>query len=233
MLQLLLPAHVDLIESTNEVLLKNPHAFSEDDPDANEVGDYLLPFSTGFEIECMRKDTFSHRVFTNIPNIMSVNIDKDEQRFRIPSGLTGLRCLSDISQALKRNSELDPRSGVHYHIDCTDMYHKITPELVEANKEWILAELDSWGYKGTYNGRDMSWTRDWVRVHQHCKTLEFRIGEMTFDYEVLCKRILHCNEIVRKFKAIVELAHLKLHDPLAAYRGEDMKEILTSRIEMI
>ena len=30
--------------------------------------------------------------------------------------------------------------------------------------------------------------------------MEFRIGEMTFDYELLFKRISHCNKIVHNIK---------------------------------
>lgn len=168
--------------------------------------DRYLPFSIGFEIECSLKTNLSieeaTNLFKDIPDIMEVIIDSSEQRFRIPNGVKGLVCLFKISKTLKETSYLNLLSGIHYHCDCTSFYDLITRNMVESNKEWILNELDSWNYKGTYNKREINFNleHNWVRFQSCFKTMEFRIGEMTFDYEVLIKRILHIISIVKDFK---------------------------------
>lgn len=163
-----------------------------------EIDNYL-PYSTGFEIECNMLPTFKKESFTSIPNIMDVNCDSSEQRFRIPNGLVGIICLYTISERLKENSELNMGSGIHYHIDMTDCYTQMK-KMTGNNCDYVLSELDSWEYKGTYNARGISFSggHNWLRFNDEFQTAEFRLGEMTFDYKVLIKRILHCNNIIRE-----------------------------------
>lgn len=164
----------------------------------SKVNNYL-PYSSGFEIECNKLCTFSIEAFKMIPDIMDINVDVSEQRFRIPNGVAGLICLYNICEQLKENSELNMGSGIHYHIDMTDCYESITNEVIKNNKDWILKELESWEYKGTYNPKEVSRYRSWVRFNE-IKTMEVRIGEMSFDYEVLVKRIIHANQITRRLR---------------------------------
>jgi hypothetical protein len=74
-------------------------------------------------------------------------------------------------------------------------------------EEWILGELDKWKYDGTYNSRGISvggyCTGGWLR-HNPLGTLEFRVGNMTFDYEVILGRILSATRIVKKIKDKIE-----------------------------
>lgn len=170
-----------------------------------------LPYSSAFEVECRKQPSFDITTFEEIPDIMSVNCGNGEQRFRVPSGLKGLVCLYHISEQLKLNSELNPESGIHYHVDCTDCWDLINARLVSENAKWILEELDTWSPEYTTRGRGIcgfSGDKDlmckipyggWLRFNS-LKTMEFRVGEMTFDYSILAKRMIHCNEIVRKFK---------------------------------
>ena len=158
----------------------------------------MLPFSVGFEIECGKKENINIKEFSSIPYIMKYDINDRENRFRIPNGIVGIVCLYNISEACKNNLLLNLDSGIHYHIDATKFFNFIKDEDIKENKEWILEELDSWEYKGTYNSRDVRRDRCWVRIHSSHKTIEFRIGEMTFDYDLWIRRILHCTEIVRE-----------------------------------
>lgn len=162
----------------------------------------LLPYSTGFEIECNYNKQYNIDNFKSIPNILAVNNDSSEQRYRIPNGLKGILCLYTISQQLAINSEENKGSGIHYHIDCTDCFEFITERFLNENSEWILKELDTWNYQGTYNLRKVSKesNHNWLRGNEQFKTMEFRIGEMTFDYKILIKRILHCNAIIKHLK---------------------------------
>lgn len=162
----------------------------------------FLPFSTGFEIECPKSENYKESNFINIPYIMHVENDFSEQRYRIPSGLKGIVCLYLISEQLKINSELNPLSGIHYHVDCTEDYSTLINNL-KHHAEYILSELESWGYiddEKAFNVKAVGGGFNWVRTNSQFSTLEFRIGEMTFDYELLFKRIFHCNEIVKTVK---------------------------------
>lgn len=167
------------------------------------VKDYL-PYSTGFEIECSWKETKHNKQendFKDILNIVDVNCDGNEQRYRIPNGINGLICLEEISKLLKINSKLNPLSGIHYHVDMTDCFTLVNQKFVDINRDWILKELDTWNYKGTYNNRNVSIGGScWLRFSSEHKTAEFRCGEMTFEYEELVKCIISTNSIVKRLK---------------------------------
>lgn len=171
----------------------------------DDICNYYLPYSTGFEIECSWLIKNYVNEFMEIPHIIDVSCDNNEKRFRIPNGLNGLICLFEITKLLKKHCSLNLQSGIHYHIDMTNTFDKITNELVQENKEWILKELDNWNYKGSYNRRDITFGgANWLRFSSEHKTAEFRLGEMTFDYSLLIKRIIHCNRIVKKINKIIE-----------------------------
>lgn len=152
-----------------------------------------LPYSSAFEVECMQQPTFNIQAFRDIPDIMAVQCDTGEQRFRVPSGLKGLVCLYHISEQLKLNSELNPMSGIHYHCDCTDIWPLITSGHRE-KVEWILKELETWNPEYTAVK-----TKYWLKFNS-LQTMEYRVGEMTFEYPILAKRMIHCNDMTRRFK---------------------------------
>lgn len=159
----------------------------------------FLPYSIGFEIECNYQEGFDMGHFQSIPNIMAVDCDSTEQRFRIPAGILGMVCLWHITEALAVNSELNPLSGIHYHVDMTDNWNLINRESIQKNEQWILEELDKWKYTGSFNSRSCQLdTRCWVRFDSYKKTAEFRIGEMSFDYKTIIDRMITASEIVTR-----------------------------------
>lgn len=171
----------------------------------------MLPYSTGFEIECgVNAITFNIDNFDVIPDIIEADTHSSvEQRFRIPNGFKGIICLYNLCQQLKNNLLLNYGSGIHYHVDCTECFNQELANTTRLYESWILEELSLWDYKGTYNRKGINYvnllndytlnTGNWLRFN-HLKTMEFRIGEMSFDYKVLIRRILHCNSIVKKMK---------------------------------
>lgn len=169
----------------------------------------LLPYSTGFEIECDKKSHFNDVPFNNIPKIVDIDCTFGEQRFRIPRGLNGFICLYLICDQLSKNSLLNPGSGIHYHVDTTETCMHITREIVDANQEWILKELDKWEYKGLYNGRKVILGKGgWLGFRSHKqsydkKTAEFRCGEMSFDYTYIVDKIIHANNIIKRLNNIM------------------------------
>jgi len=210
-----------------KLLLLNPNSL-KNKTNVEKVSLEYLPFSTGFEIECSKRDTFDLTAFEKIDNIMDINIDNSEQRFRIPNGYKGFICLYDISKELINNSELNPLSGVHYHIDFTDMFDDIrnNTRILDEIEEQILSELDTWGYDGKFNSRKISTAHNYIRMNSQFKTFEFRIGEMTFDYALLAKRIIHCNQL----SLLIKNAYKFGSNQISKLDKEEITEILTNRI---
>lgn len=165
-----------------------------------DIANNFLPYSAGFEFEVFKQSCFKLHEFNDIPNILAVNIDNNEQRFRIPNGLNGFICLYFICEKLKLNSYYDINSSIHYHTDMRRFYCKISDEFIKENNDWIIDEVATWGedFK-TKEGR-CSRLRGWVRFHDNLKTLEIRLGEITFDYKTIVNRLLHCQRIVQKIE---------------------------------
>lgn len=201
------------MENINEIIrsaiYSTPYVLLSLKDEHLDIANSYLPNSTGFEIECFQKDSFDVKAFTNIPFIMDVQCDSGEQRFRIPNGVKGLICLYNICYQLKLNSELNEGSGIHYHIDMTDhpdFWEKDGQPYIRDNRKKILDDLDDWNYVGSYNKRDITFStnHNWMRFQSDFKTAELRIGEMSFDYKLLVKRIIHANELVQRLKYDIE-----------------------------
>lgn len=171
----------------------------------------MLPYSVGIEIECHRNMCgFSQICKETIPELIAVKCDDNEIRVRIPNGIKGMIALYRFADFLKENAALNPLSGVHYHIDFTDIPKVDFLNLLRKHygtKSFILKSLKSWGYKGTYNEWLVSQDKSAVRFHCTYQTLEFRIGEMTFEYELLMKRILNCQNISKALKSSLKSSH--------------------------
>lgn len=146
-----------------------------------------------------------------------------EVRFRIDPGVRGLYQLFRISEFLNNNFHFNSLSGIHYHIDCTRsiMIEKYGSKTVVKNvfdillnfheqshrderflfyENSILKRLDNWNYSGGFNSRYVSMSKEWVKLHSTYRTVEIRIGEMTFDYQLLLRRIYDCCRIVRRWQ---------------------------------
>lgn len=209
----------------------------QDTPDAREVADYLLPFGIGIEFECDQGEDYDVRAFEEIDGIVEVRVDSAEQRYRIVKGFDGLKALYRLSRTLIRYSRLNLGSGIHYHIGLNDYFEDFV-QLYEEDKDHILKdtilkELDKWNYEGTYNRRAVTFHRTWVRLNKHYQTAEVRIGEMTFNYELLFKRITHACSIFRECLDGFEQKRLIKDNPWLLYEDQDIKEILSKRVKKI
>lgn len=168
--------------------------------------DQMMRRSVGIEIECQQKNEYSSyevgEILRKIPGVMASDVDSGEKRFRIISGSQGMIALYKICDALKQTCLLNPQSGIHYHIDFSwsnywKVYSYNTREyFLQTHEFWILKALESWNYTGKYNEWKVSQGKTAVKFHDIYNTIEFRIGEMTFDYEVMIQRILHAQRIV-------------------------------------
>ncbi len=221
-------------ENTNiiKLLLSTPKVFNiYEDTNAVEVANYLLPRSVGIEVECLKGDDFNLKAFEDIPNILDVNVDNNEQRYRIPTGLLGLQCMYDICKQLKLNSLSNPNSGIHYHIDCTNFFDDITSSLLKDEEDWILQELDTWDYGGKYNVKKVYYDGGacWVRFQKQFKTMEIRIGNMTFNYGVIIRNAIHGCHIAEKLAERVGIRK-KEDFPILNYEEKDLRSFLKNRI---
>lgn len=160
----------------------------------------FMPYSHGLEFECVMKKDYNKKAFLEIPDIMAIDVDKYEQRYRIPSGLKGMVCLYRISNLLKENSIVDLESSVHIHTDLTDVENYEQEICTTENREYIINQLIEW--KTALN---LSNKHGWIRFPNPLGTLEIRIGEPTFDYHILIKRVLQCSEITRHIKRTISI----------------------------
>lgn len=209
-------------KNLRECVFHNPLGLANLEPKLKKIAGSYLPFSTGIEIECSKKK-FSYvnmvkhakEIKESIPNLMAFRIQGEQETdFRIPNGIEGLVCLYRVLEVMKQKFLLNPKSGIHYHVDLSHnwdlifcdskMSYTTTRMLIESI---FLRELDTWNYTGSFNTRGMDVYKGyWIRLCSEYKTIEFRIGEMSFDYEVLAKRIIHCNSMVSKLiKAVKNL----------------------------
>lgn len=203
-------------KNLRECIFKSPVNLSSLPESMRVIVNSYIPYSTGIEIECHMKHgmelseciSFDRKVYG--AGFIFTGFDMYEKRFRLHSGVQGLIELYHMTEIAKEYFLLNSKSGIHYHIDMTDVYDYLPTECdymtgklpsIDIMFPWLLKELDEWGYTGNFNRRGIGVSKQWwVRPCEYLKTLEFRIGEMTFDYEVLVKRILHCQSIVKRIK---------------------------------
>lgn len=226
----------EVIESIDADIFYNPLSLDENDIEVCKVCEFYIPYSTGIEIECFKSNDYKEEEFKTIKNIIDVNTCEEEQRYRIPKGIKGIKCLYKLSNLLYKYSLLDTRSGIHYHIDCTDVFSYINKEEVESYKNTILTRLDKWDYRGNYNRRDFSYGggATWARVHRTYKTIEIRIGNQRFNYQFLLEHIIDANDIVRDFKNILyKKNYIENHGAAEMYAKseEEIMNTLKNRIQ--
>lgn len=198
--------------------------------------DDFLPYSIGMEFECHMKKSYNKKDFDSIPDIMAVNVDSSEQRYRIPSGLKGMVCLYHICNQMKINSMIDPGSSNHYHFDMTDVWD-ILPSYSDTNPSRqdyinpILEELKTWGTALNY-----SLINSWYRWND-LQTLEIRIGEPSFDYNVIINRLIQGSNITKRLKAKLissqnERKIIQLEAELSKLKEQTSIQLTEEQIEM-
>jgi hypothetical protein len=200
----------------------------------------LLPFSIGFEIECDYLSNYDKTIFQKIPNLIAFNTSEIEQSFRIPPGLKGMRCLSDICNALIATSSLNYGSGIHYHVDMTDWWELFDFEKTEKNfSKFIFKELDKWKYEIGTNSKEIKYDKKftWLNFRSDFKTAEYRIGEMTFDYTTILIKMLHASYItdaiyqfnkssIKKI-SVIDVSNYPTHETLNL---DNIRNIINNRL---
>lgn len=199
-------------KNLRDCVFHNPLAISSLHPKLIRIAGSYLPYSTGMEIECdVNNLPYSH-IYTRINRrflsvgCMSSDVGSGECRIRIPKGVAGMVALYKSTRILKEEFGLNPSSGIHYHIDMTD-----APDFTSGSRRMIwermvIKELEDWDYKGYYNRKMVSYESKahvWLNYKRYMRdtnsfTSEFRIGEMTFEYDILIKRIIHAQSLIKR-----------------------------------
>lgn len=188
----------------------------------------MLPVDTGFEFESYGRVAIpSESVYILCRNINAVDIschlDGDdgghENKVRIRAGVDGAITLWKFLNLLKERTRFNDKGCIHYHVGIRDFYTYIPSQVRYGNSnttEWakfqrliepILQELDTWGYQEEISGSqrrrisECKWS--YVRIHPGHYTAEFRIGEPSYDYQTVMKRVIHIHQLVKKMRMIV------------------------------
>lgn len=202
------------------------------------VGKYYLPASIGIEIEShLPQNNFSK--FTNEIrkfNLLDFSYWESEQQFRIREGYKGLVELYNVLEVFKELVQLNPLSGIHFHVDLTKYWDNLDRELfIEQKGEDVLKDLDSWNYIGTYNQREFRNRKGgWIGFREVYKTAECRIMEMTYDYTLLAKRIHNlCYILIPRIQQFTEYnALIEEYEELKKVEVEE-NNLLDNSLEII
>lgn len=200
----------------NPTILDNLKDYNSEYTKLEEQAIYYLPYNTGIEIECNVQRNWSPSLYDEL-DLVANRSDIYEQRIQIYPGLRGAVSLYKYLQILQEYG-IHTTSGIHIHVDVSkftkyqysDQKFSLSSskseslgEYFKKHSDFILKELDSWGYKGTYNQREVRGSKGgWFGYRSEKDSVEIRICEMTFDYRVLIKRIVHCQYIVKYLYAI-------------------------------
>lgn len=173
----------------------------------------------GIEIEAILRFDYTidefYEAWNNANLVCSEDSDANEIRIRLNFYDDSIsRCLIDLYlglEIIKKYYKLNMRSGIHYHVDCPKIFSNpdifYDDNIVSNQHEWIFKALSSWNYNEVRGGNARmisiaKWSQ--VRIHKKYKTLEYRIGEMTFDYSLILKRIVHVTNITNKIVRIYD-----------------------------
>jgi hypothetical protein len=169
------------------------------------TADLMLPRTTGIEIECRTEDTYAlENELKTVKGITTANVSYSEVDFSFVAGHKGFIALYNALELIKKHCNINPASGIHYHIGVNDLklsnilnYFSIT---YTRNLDWVLTKLESWGYKGNFNKKEVSFNKQWVKLHSDYDTIEYRIGGMTFDYKKIIAKVLHAQQLTTKME---------------------------------
>lgn len=195
----------------------------------------MMPREVGIEIECDFNTNhpniygyISHeRMFSGIKGLIEVHNDREEQRYRLSSGIIGMQALYEVCKRLHIYSKINNGSGIHYHIDFRDKWNDLMNKLDRIHDgsggrykslQWMLDRVSHWRYKGNYNKPYVSTNKKAIRIHSGTHTIEFRTGEMTFDYELMIRRIISAQSVVKTLIHKLDNNTLSLKSPQAINR---------------
>lgn len=140
--------------------------------------------------------------------------DLNEHRVSI-LGFKQLAGLYQVLEVMKNNCIDCKGSGIHIHIDISpfyypttkkrnwygdDFYLKLQQVLIQNSYLDKVHEIFGNKYYGTYNRKTCSINEKgrWINIRTNYDTIEFRIGNLTFDYTELIDIVIKLQSLVKK-----------------------------------
>ncbi len=188
----------------------------------------MIPFRSSIEIECIKSLSCSlnkyrdHRLMIRKYNIFDYSDDHSryksicEHRISIRN-YSQAAGLYRILQDMKKYCLLNPKSGIHLHINANkivnirflnkkDDYEKVEKFL--SSKLNTLEEIFG-KYEGNFNCKNVTFEQknSWINVRYNLGSIEFRIAPMTFDYETIILWIIRCNQIVKQLHKKLQILY--------------------------
>lgn len=202
--------------SLRECVFHSPLGLSCLPSKTRQLASYYLPAETGIEIEVRESASYEARPAIRQLHLVDSSSDSGEQRFCIRGGEEGMIELYKVCQILKKYYKLNKESGIHYHTSAPWVSRHVGVYIEDRPNEfgWVLDELSKWGYTGEYNKRNITCDTkgNWVNMRPTLETVEYRIGEMSFDYDILIKRIIHCHSITKRIRQQLKNKGISLAD---------------------
>jgi len=198
----------------------------------------MIPFRSSIEIECITSlsrvlnvDTLGHskypynQIMTKKYDIYDYRDDRNrlqsksicEHRISIRN-YSQAAGLYKILQDMQKYCKLNPKSGIHLHIDAPKIANYAFIALNNnqdrlnyflRKKLDILEEIFG-EYNGKINSKRIGYEdkHSWINIRYDSKhSLEFRIAPMTFDYETIILWIVKCNQIVKQLHKKLKISY--------------------------
>lgn len=138
----------------------------------------------------------------------------------------------NVLEAMKHSLFYCKGGGIHIHIDLTPFYYSdnnsnswkvesyyIKLHNVLSTNAYLDRVYKIFGskYTGTYNRRscEIDSKGNWINIRPYFKTIEFRIGDLTFEYEELI-------DIVIQLQALVKEINYKINNKNKITKGYDI-----------
>lgn len=138
----------------------------------------------------------------------------------------------NVLEAMKHSLFYCKGGGIHIHIDLTPFYYSDNnSKSWKADSYYVklynILSTDAYlnrvykifgsKYAGTYNRRscEIDSKGNWINIRPYFKTIEFRIGDLTFEYEELI-------DIVIQLQALIKEINYKINNKNKITKGYDI-----------
>ena len=179
----------------------------------------MLPLRSSIEIECIS----SLKINCSISNYSLlkkgvIDLDDDnntcineycEHRISICDYKQALG-LYNILKEMKKYCKLNPISGTHIHIDyssilCslsitdTDSFYHILRDEFDKELDTVYQIFGS-KYNGVFNRKitRINYKGSWISIRTNLRSIEYRIGDCTFEYNEIIKQMIDLNKLTIK-----------------------------------
>jgi hypothetical protein len=178
----------------------------------------MIPFRSSIEIE-------ANGSLNNLVNESNIDIlsyeesmlyEEEGTEFKISiKNYEQIIGLYQILELLKKNCSLNPKSGIHIHINLGKKYI----DIIYNTRHRILYNLEKFfffeyylnihkldNYKGKYN-KDLIGCNNKnckININPFFESIEFRTFPMTFEYKEIIKWIVELNQVVKRFQKYLD-----------------------------